>query len=74
MDRVKRSREEGLLRLGQPLKSFRDRSVKFDIYGEYAQYPYLDSLGGLVKPSRMKEIERVMQEKISDPGTDDTVV
>lgn len=74
LDRVKRSREEGLLRLGQPLKSFRDRTVKFDIYGEDAQYPYLDSLGGLVKPTRMKEIERVMQEKVNDPGIDEKEV
>lgn len=67
LDRVKRSREEGLLRLGQPLKSFRDRKVKFDIYHPEAKFEHLDSLGELVKPTKMKEIEKVMQESIIDP-------
>ncbi len=44
LERVKRSREEGLLRLGQPLKSFRDRKVVFDIYGKDKNYPELDKL------------------------------
>lgn len=67
MDRVKRSREEGLLRLGQPLKSFRDRKVKFDIYDPNKRFPSLDSLGSLTKPSKMKEIEKVMQNPVVDP-------
>tara|TARA_R110000868_G_scaffold329248_1_gene590103 strand:- start:19 stop:945 length:927 start_codon:yes stop_codon:yes gene_type:complete len=57
VERVKRSREFGLLRLGQPLKSFRDRKVKFEIYNEGLQFPYLNSLGNLSKPFRMKKIE-----------------
>jgi predicted amidohydrolase len=52
LDRVRRSRSRGLLRLGQPLKSFRDRSVDFPIYQPGARYPYLDSLGPLEKPTR----------------------
>lgn len=54
MERVHRSREIGVLRLGQPLKSFRDRKVHFDIYERGAMLPYLESLGPLQKPSRMK--------------------
>ena len=60
LDRVKRSREEGLLRLGQPLKSFRDRKVNFDIYDKDKRHPYLDSMGSLVKPIRMKQIENTL--------------
>ena len=54
IERVRRSREIGVLRLGQPLKSFRDRKVHFDIYERGAVNPYLESLGPLIKPSRMK--------------------
>jgi hypothetical protein len=32
LDRVSRTRERGLLGLGQPLKSFRDAPVQFDVY------------------------------------------
>lgn len=32
LDRVTRTRERGLLGLGQPLKSFRDAPVQFDVY------------------------------------------
>lgn len=68
MERVKRSREEGLLRLGQPLKSFRDKKVVFDIYHGGAQ-PYLNSLGTLTKPTKLKEIEQVMSAEVKDPST-----
>lgn len=54
--RVKRSREQGVLRLGQPLKSFRDKNVLFDIYEKDASLPYLESLGALIKPTRMDMI------------------
>lgn len=67
LDRVKRSREEGLLRLGQPLKSFRDRKVKFDIYEENRIFPALDELGSLSKPIRMRDIEEAMKETKIDP-------
>jgi predicted amidohydrolase len=52
-DRVRRSREVGLRGLGQQLKSFRDRGVEFPIYSsEGRSWPYLRSLGPLVKPDR----------------------
>jgi len=57
LERVDRSREHGLLRLGQPLKSFRDRKVKFDIYQEGKELPYLKGLSSLSKPIRLREIE-----------------
>ena len=50
--RLRHERERGLRsNLGQPLKSFRDRSVDFDIYlrGPEAE-AYLSSLGPLTKP------------------------
>jgi deaminated glutathione amidase len=52
LEHVRHSRSRGLLRLGQPLKSFRDRPVDFPIYQPGARYPYLDSLGPLEKPTR----------------------
>ena len=52
LDDVRHSREHGVLRLGQPLKSFRDRTVDFSIYRPEARLPYLDSLGPLEKPKR----------------------
>lgn len=67
MERVKRSRERGILRLGQPLKSFRDRKVKFDIYDPQRPNPYLDSLGELIKPTRLNQITEVMQNPSVSP-------
>lgn len=64
MEKVKRSRELGLLRLGQPLKSFRDHLGDFTIYQEGADHVYLDSLGPLIKPNRVDELAKLkMQEK-----------
>lgn len=52
-DRVRRSRERGLRGLGQQLKSFRDRKIEFEVYGPRGrEWPYLNSLGPLVKPER----------------------
>lgn len=56
IERVKRSRERGILRLGQPLKSFRDHIGQFSIYQPNAPKPYLDSLGPLIKPSRLDKL------------------
>ena len=56
LERVRRSRELGLLRLGQPLKSFRDHLGVFTIYDKGATHPYLDSLGALIRPTRLKEL------------------
>ncbi len=61
MERVKRSRETGVLRLGQPLKSFRDRNIRFEIYQESAKLPYLSTLGKLNKPTRLEQITEVLQ-------------
>jgi hypothetical protein len=47
---VRRQRERGFLGLGQPLKSFRDSSVQFDVYGPNFDRTYLDALGPLEKP------------------------
>lgn len=57
INRVKRSRELGILRLGQPLKSFRDRRVHFDIYEKGQTSAYLSSLGPLEKPDRKVSLE-----------------
>ena len=56
IERVKRSRELGVLRLGQPLKSFRDNIGDFSIYQTGAKLPYLDSLGPLIKPGRVDKL------------------
>jgi predicted amidohydrolase len=52
LERVRRSREHGVLRLGQTLKSFRDNTDEFAIYQPDAKHPYLESLGPLEKPTR----------------------
>lgn len=74
MTKVKRSRELGLLRLGQPLKSFRDHIGDFKIYKEGFDRSYLDSLGPLIKPTRVDELANLkMQEKSlesNEPGTE----
>jgi predicted amidohydrolase len=61
IERVKRSRELGILRLGQPLKSFRDhlKSSQFGIYQKNLPTPYLDSLGQLIKPNRLEELSQL---------------
>ena len=63
IDRVQRSRELGVLRLGQPLKSFRDHLGQFSIYQPNVPHPYLDSLGPLIKPTRLAKLsELIMKE------------
>ena len=53
LGRVRKERESGILGLGQPLKSFRDRPVPFDIYQQpRAELEYLNSLGPLTIPVR----------------------
>ena len=56
LEKVRRSRELGVLRLGQPLKSFRDHMIDFTVYQKGAKHPYLDSLGPLIKPRRVQEL------------------
>ncbi len=69
IDHVKRSRELGILRLGQPLKSFRDHLGEFDIYHPGAKSEYLDSLGPLIKPTRLETLTRlkIKEDKIMNP-------
>lgn len=59
LERVKRSRERGILSLGQPLKSFRDRKVRFGVYDRSwtNDTGYLESLGPLTKPDRAQREE-----------------
>lgn len=56
LEKVRRSRELGVLRLGQPLKSFRDRPVDFSIYTPGAKHEALENLGPLIKPQKVKEL------------------
>jgi hypothetical protein len=51
-DRVRRSRERGLLGLGQPLKSFRDAGHSFPQEGLSNRAQLLDKLGDLKIPTR----------------------
>ena len=69
IERVKRSRELGVLRLGQPLKSFRDHIGDFGIYQKGAQLPYLDSLGPLIKPTRLDVLAKlkVKEDSLEQP-------
>jgi predicted amidohydrolase len=51
--RVRRGREAGLRGLGQPLKSFRDRTIQFPVYGpESRTRGYFSQLGPIEKPLR----------------------
>lgn len=53
IERVRREREVGILGIGQPLKSFRDRPVDFPAYQRDAgNNVYLNSLGPLMIPER----------------------
>lgn len=74
LDRVRRSRELGVLRLGQPLKSFRDHMIDFSIYQSGVRHPYLDSLGPLIKPSRVQELGELQMrdEALQVPDRDST--
>lgn len=52
-ENLRRQRRQGVLNMGQPLKSFRDTAMRFPIYGEQGhQSDYLSSLGPLEKPAR----------------------
>lgn len=49
---VRRQRREGVLKMGQPHKSFRDNKVPFPVYDPGFDRSYLEGLGPLVKPGR----------------------
>ncbi|MEQ8715706.1 MAG: carbon-nitrogen hydrolase family protein [Cyclobacteriaceae bacterium] len=63
VERVRRSRELGLLRLGQPLKSFRDHLGDFHIYQKGTKLPYLESLGPLNKPTKLQKLTELRQKE-----------
>ncbi|MFT5724539.1 MAG: putative amidohydrolase [Bacteroidia bacterium] len=71
IDRVRRSRELGILRLGQPLKSFRDHLGDFSTYQKGVEHPYLDSLGPLIMPTRMDNLARlkIKENSLEHPTT-----
>lgn len=73
IERVRRSRELGLLRLGQPLKSFRDHIGVFGIYQAGTPLPYLESLGPLIKPTKLEKLAELRQRESeisqNEPGT-----
>ncbi len=55
LDRVARGRERGLRNLGQPLKSFRDAPIDFQVgMRDSKERAYLSTLGPLTKPGRHK--------------------
>ena len=63
ISRVRRSRELGVLRLGQPLKSFRDHMTDFSIYQSGTKHPYLDSLGPLIKPTKLDKLAELKKKE-----------
>ncbi len=69
MERVKRSRELGVMRLGQPLKSFRDHLGDFSIYQQGIKHPYLEDLGPLIKPTKLDKLAQLkkMESEIELP-------
>lgn len=53
LERARRAREVGLRGLGQPLKSFRDSKIDFQVYKDCPRcQEYLSTLGPLEKPLR----------------------
>tara|TARA_R110001592_G_scaffold6425_5_gene34587 strand:+ start:2771 stop:3685 length:915 start_codon:yes stop_codon:yes gene_type:complete len=63
MERVQRSRELGVMRLGQPLKSFRDHMGDFSIYNSNKKHEYLESLGPLIKPQKPEQLAELKQKE-----------
>ena len=52
LDKVRFTRENGVLGLGQPLKSFRDKTIGYPQYSSNSKLEYLDDLGAISKPDR----------------------
>ncbi|MEQ9187702.1 MAG: carbon-nitrogen hydrolase family protein [Cryomorphaceae bacterium] len=65
LERVKLSRELGVLRLGQPLKSFRDHLDVFSIYGPGKKHAYLEDLGPLIKPGKLEKLTELKMKETS---------
>jgi hypothetical protein len=57
LDQVRHQRQRGMRHLGQPMKSFRDRTIEFPVYDRAFDRAYLDSLGPLVRPGRHRPRE-----------------
>lgn len=70
LERVRDERRNGMRGLGQPLKSFRDRKVIFDVYDQNNGHsPYLDTLGPLVKPaSALRDLEKKIEKQQAAGG------
>ncbi len=71
LDRVRRSRENGLRGLGQPLKSFRDSQLVYPIY-HGKDRDYLATLGPLARPERGSRAG--IKESRCPPSEEDTGV
>lgn len=69
LERVRRSRELGVMRMGQPMKSFRDNIGDFGIYTPGVKHEYLEQLGPLIKPSKTDKLAELRQkeEEIQTP-------
>jgi hypothetical protein len=68
LERVREERRSGMRGLGQPLKSFRDRTVDFAVYDRArGSNTYLDSLGPVEKP--VSEISDQLNKKRSREQT-----
>lgn len=69
LQRVRRSRELGVMRMGQPMKSFRDNIGDFGIYKPGIKHEYLEQLGPLIKPAKVDELAELRQkeEEIQPP-------
>lgn len=65
LERVKISREKGVLRLGQPLKSFRDHLGVFSIYDNNKKHAYLEGLGPLIKPGKLEKLTELKMRETS---------
>jgi len=75
LDQVCRQRVRGIRTLGQPLKSWRDTQVDFEIYNRDYDHAYLDSLGPLIKPQRnvpMTEEQISLTEHLNNLGQEPT--
>jgi predicted amidohydrolase len=63
MERAQRSRELGVMRLGQPMNSFRDYIGNLNVYTPRTPLPYLDKLGPLIKPSKLDIISAAIEKQ-----------
>lgn len=69
LDQVRAQRRRGMRNLGQPLKSFRDSRVHFDVYDpRLGDRAYLDTLGPLVKPPRADALRGARTEVETPPS------